>query len=75
MLLSTGHMQEPAEVILTTSTAYNPPIVTLITKRIPEMDSACKCTPKTNLTRMFLKTFIFARISIAPYCATGHTLV
>jgi len=55
------------EVVLTISTAYNSPSITLIAKQIPEMDSACKTTPKTNLNRKFLKTFIFAQISIAPY--------
>jgi len=58
-------MLEPAEVVLTTSTAYSPPSITLIAKRVPEMDSACKTTPKTNLNRMFLRTFIFPQISIA----------
>jgi len=68
-------MLEPAEVVLTASTAYNSPSITLIEKRIPEMDSACKTTPKTNLNREFLRTFIFAQISIAPYSVTGRTLV
>jgi len=73
--MSTGHMLEPAEVILTTSTAYNSPSITLIRKRIPEMHSACKTTPRTNLNPKFLRTFIFAQISIATYGVTGHTLV
>jgi len=68
-------MLEPAEVVLTASTAYNSPSITPIAKRIPEMDSACKTTPKTNLNREFLRTFIFAQISIAPYRVTGRTLV
>jgi len=68
-------MLEPAEVVLTTSTAYNSPNVTLIAKRIPEMDSECKTTPKTILNRKFLRTVIFAQISIAPYSVTEHTLV
>jgi len=64
-------MLEPAEVVATTSNAYNLPSITVITKWIPEMDSACKTTPKTNLNRKFLTTFIFAQISIAPYSVTG----
>jgi len=68
-------MLEPAEVVLTTSTPYSPPNVTLIAKRIPEMDSACKTTPKTNLNRKFLRTFIFDQISITPYSVTGRTWV
>jgi len=68
-------MLEPAEVVLTTSTAYNSPSITLIAKQIPEMDSACKRTHKTNLNRRFLRTFIFAQICIAPYSVTGLTLV
>jgi len=68
-------MLEPAEVVLTTSTAYNSPSTTLIAQLIPEMDSACKTTPKTNLNRKFLRTFIFAQISIVPYSVTGRTLV
>jgi len=68
-------MLEPAEVVLTTSTSCNSPSITLIAKRIPEMDSACKTTPKTNLNRNFLRTFIFAQISIAPYSVIGRTLV
>jgi len=73
--LSTGHVLEPAEVVLTTSTAYNSPCITLIAKQIPEMDSAYKTTPKTNLNRKFLRTFIFAQISIAAYGVTRRTLV
>jgi len=68
-------MLEPAEIVLTTSAAYSSPNITLIAKWIPEMDSACKTTPKTNLNRKSLRTFIFAQISIAPYSVTGHTLV
>jgi len=68
-------MLEPAEVVLTTSAAYNSPNINLIAKRIPEMDSACKATPKTNLDRKFLRTFIFAQISIGPYSVTGRTFV
>jgi len=68
-------MLEPAEGVLRSSTAYDLPSITLIAKRIPEMDSACKTTPKTNLNRKFLGTFIFAPISIAPYSVTGRTLV
>jgi len=68
-------MLEPAELVLTISTAYKSPSITLIAKRIPEMDSACQTTPKTNLNRKFLRTFIFAQISIAPYSDTGRTLV
>jgi len=68
-------MLEPAEVVLTTSAAYSSPNVTLIAKRIPEMDLACKITPKTNLNRKFLRTFILAQISIATYSVTGRTLV
>ena len=68
-------MLEPTEVDLTTSTAYNSAGVTLNAKRISEMDSECKTTPKTNLNQKFLRTFIFARISIAPYSVTGCTLV
>jgi len=68
-------MLEPAEVVLTTSTTYASPSITLIAKRIPEMDSACKTTPKTNLTRKSLRTFIFPQISIAPHSVTGLTLV
>jgi len=68
-------MLEPAEVVLTTSTSYNSPSITLIAKWIPEMDSACKTTPITNLNRKFLRTFIYAQISIAPYSVTGRTLV
>jgi len=68
-------MLEPAEVVLTTSTSYNSPNVTPIPTRIPEMDSACKTTPKTNMNRKFLRTFIFAQISIAPYSGIGRTLV
>jgi len=73
--MSTGHMLEPAEVVLTTSIAYNSPSITLIAKRIPEMDSACNTTPKTNLNRKFLRTVIFAQISIASYSVPGRTLV
>jgi len=58
-------MLEPAEVVLTTSAAYGSPYITLIAKRIPEMDSACKTTPKTNLNQKYLRTFIFAQIPIA----------
>jgi len=68
-------MLEPAEVVLTTSTAYNSPCIALIAKRIPEMDSARKTTPKTKLNRKFLRTLIFPQISIAPYSVTGRTLV
>jgi len=68
-------MLELAEVNITTSTAHSSPGRTLITERIPEMDSACKTTPKTNLNRKFLTTFIFTEISIAPYTVTRHTLV
>jgi len=66
-------MLEPAELVLTTSTALNSPSITLIAKRIPEMDSGCKTSPKTNLNRKFLRTLIFAQISIAPYSVTGRT--
>jgi len=72
--LSTGHMLEPAEVVLTTSTAYNSPSITLIAKRIPEMDSAYKTTPKTTLNLKFLRTLIFAQISVTSYSVTGRTL-
>jgi len=41
-------MSEPGEIVLTTSTAHDPPSLTLIAKRIPEIDSAYKTTPKTN---------------------------
>jgi len=68
-------MLEPAEVNLTTATAYNSPSVTLIAKQIPDMDFACKTTTKTNLNRKFLGTYIFAQISISPYSVTGRTLV
>ena len=68
-------MLELAEIVLTTSTAYKLPSITLIVKRIPQMDSACKTTPKTNLNRKFLSNFIFAQISIAPYSVTRRTLV
>jgi len=68
-------MLEPAEVGLTTATAYNSPGINLITKRIPEMDLACKTTPKTNMKTKFLRTFIFAQISIASYGVTRRTLV
>jgi len=68
-------MLEPAEVVLTTLTAYNSPGITAIAKRIPEMDSACKSTPKTNLNRKFLRAFIFTQISIGPYSVTRRTLV
>jgi len=68
-------MLEPAEVVLTTSTAYNWPRISLIAKRIPEMDSACNTTSKTNLNRKFLRTFIFAQISISSDSVTGRTLV
>ena len=68
-------MLEPAEVVLTTSTAYNSPCITLIAKRIPEVDSAYKTTPETKLNLKFLRTFIFAHISIAPYRVTRRTLV
>jgi len=68
-------MLEPAELVLTSSTAYNLPSITLIVKRIPEMDSTCKASPKTNLDRKFLRTFIFAQISIARYSITERTLV
>jgi len=66
---------EAEEVVLTTSTAYNSPGITLIAKRIPEMDSASKTTPKTNLNLKFLGTLIFAQIFIVPYSVTGRTLV
>ena len=75
LLLLTGHVQEPAEVVLTTSTAHNSPSITLMAKRIAEMDSVCKTAPETNLNRKFLRTFICAQISIAPYSVTGRTLV
>jgi len=68
-------MLEPAEVLLSTSTAYNSPSITLIAKLMLEMDLAYKTTPKTNLNRKFLRTFIFAQISIAPYGVTRRTLV
>jgi len=68
-------MLEPAEIVLTMSTGYSSPSVSLIAKRIPEMDSACKTTSKTNLNRKFLRTFIFTQISIAPYSVTRCTLV
>jgi len=71
----TKHMLEPAEVVLTISTAYNLPRITLIAKLIPEMDSACKTTAKINLDRKFLRTFIFAQISIGSYSITRRTLV
>jgi len=74
ILLSIGHMLEPA-VVLTTSTAHSSRSATLIPKWIPEMDSACKTTPKTNLNRKFLITFIFGQISIAPYSVTKRTQV
>jgi len=74
-LMSTGHMLEPAEVVLTTSAAYSSPNISLIAKRIPEMDSACKTTLKTNLNRKFLITFIFTPISITPYSVTRRALV
>ena len=64
--LSTGHILEPAEVVLTISTAYDSPGIALIAKRIPETDSACKTTSKTKLNQKFLRTFIFAQISLAP---------
>jgi len=73
--MSTGHVQEAADVDLTTSTAHSLPSITLIAKRIPEMDSACKTTPKTNLISKILRTFIIAQMSIAPYSVTGRTLV
>ena len=47
--LSIEHILEPAEVVLTTSTAYSRPSIALIPKRIPEMDSACNTTLETNL--------------------------
>jgi len=68
-------MLDPAEVILTTSTAYNSPSVTLIAKRFPELDPACKTNPRTYLNREFLRSLIFAQISIALYSVTGRTLV
>jgi len=68
-------MIEPAEVLLTTTTAYNSPSISLIAKRFPEIDLACKTTPKSNLNQKFLRTFIFAQISIAPYSVIGRTLV
>jgi len=67
-------MLEPAEVVLTTSAADSSPNITLIAKRIPDVDSACKTTPRSNLNLKFLKTFIFAQISTAPYSVTGRTL-
>jgi len=74
-LLLTMHMLEPTEVVLTPSIALNLSSIALIPKLILEMDYACKTTPKTNLNRKFLRTFIFAQISIAPYSVTGCTLV
>jgi len=68
-------MLERAEVVLTTSTAYNSPSITLIAKPIPEMDSACKTTPITNLNRKCVRSFIFGQISITPYSVTGRILV
>jgi len=68
-------MLEPADVGLSTSTGYNSPAITLIAIRIPEMDSACKVNPKTNLNLKFLGTVIFAQIYIAPYSISGRTLV
>jgi len=68
-------MLEPVEVVLTTSTAHSSPSITLIAKRIPDMDSLCKTTPKTNLQRKFLRTSIFGQISIAPHSVTSRTLV
>jgi len=68
-------MLDPAEVILTASTAYNSASITLIAKRIQEMDSTCKSTTKTKLNREFLRTLILAQISIAPYIVTGRTLM
>jgi len=73
--MSTEHMLEPAEAVLATTTAYISPSVTLIAKRIPVMDSACKTTPEIILNPKFLRIFIFAQISIAPYIVTRHTLV
>jgi len=56
-------MLEAVEVVITTATVHNPPSITLITKRIPEMDSACKTTHRNNLNRKFLSYFIFAQLS------------
>jgi len=67
-------MLEPVEVVLTNSAAYSSPNITLIAKRIPEMDSAWKTTHKTNLNRKSLINSIFAQIFIAPYSFTGRTL-
>ena len=68
-------MLEHAEVDLTTSTAHNSPGITLIVILIPETDSACKTTPKTNLNRKLLRTFIYAQICITPYRIMGPSLV
>jgi len=68
-------MLEPEEVILTTSTAFSSPGITLIAKGIPEMDSACNTTTKTNVNRKFLRTLIFALISIAPESVPRRFLV
>ena len=67
-------MLEPAEGVLTASTADNSRSITLIAKWIPGMDSVCKTTTIPNLNRKSLRTFIFAQISIAPYSVTGRTL-
>jgi len=68
-------MLEPAEVVLRTSTAYGLPSITLIAKWITEMDLPYKTTPKTNLNRKFLTTFIFPQTPIASYSVTRCTLV
>ena len=64
-----------AEIVSTILTAYNSPCLTLIAKWIPEIDSACTSTAKTNLNRKFMRTFILALISIALYRVTGRTVV
>jgi len=69
------HIVEPAEVVLTTSTGPNLPGMTLIAKRIPEMDSTCTTTLKTNLNGKFLRTFILPQLSMAPYSVIGRTLI
>jgi len=68
-------MLEPAEVVLTTSTAHSSPSITLNAKRIPEMGLACRTTPKPNFNLKFLRTFIFAQIYMAPQRVTRRTLV
>jgi len=67
-------MLEATEVVLTSLTSHNSPSITLIAKLFPEMDSACITTIKNYLTQKFLRTFIFAHISIAPYGVTRRTL-